>query len=286
MKKLSSFCAVILALIIALSCVFIPVSAANASLVTKPAKLTFYQGIDWMYTKDGTLAMLKGGLDLHGTVISYNGAEYSYTVKASGPNMYAKSASGKWVVGKNTMNIYCDDIPSSVYVSTDVTFVAVKSFSIERAPKTKLVLDADWKMGPLNDVEITQYDLTGTVLKVTYTDSAVKTVEYPNASIGWSVPSGTDVIMPGENTFYITFCGQSTPFKVNFITQKNFSKGDVSLDGKITSYDALNILQYSIGSITLSSTQLGLADVSNDSKVNSADALTILQYIVGIKKSL
>ncbi len=286
MKKFSSFCAVVLALIIALSCVFMPVSAANASFVSAPTKLTFYQGVDWMYTKEGTLAMLKGGLDLHGTVISYNGSEYSYTVKASGANMYAKSASGKWVVGKNTMNIYCDDIPSGVYVSIDVAFVAAKSFTIERAPKTKLVQDADWKMGPLNDVEITQYDLTGTVLKVTYTDSAIKTVEYPNASIGWSVPSGTDVIMPGENTFYITFSGLSMPFNVNFITQKNFSKGDVSLDGKITSYDALNILQYSIGSITLSSTQLGLADVSNDSKVNSVDALTILQYIVGIKKSL
>ena len=46
------------------------------------------------------------------------------------------------------------------------------------------------------------------------------------------------------------------------------------------------VLQYSVGSLALDSTQQTLADVSKDDKINSMDALMILQYSVGILPSL
>lgn len=59
------------------------------------------------------------------------------------------------------------------------------------------------------------------------------------------------------------------------------SLGDVNTDGKINSNDALVVLQYSVGSVNLSSEQKKLADVNKDNKINSNDALKILQYSVG-----
>ena len=51
MKKISSLCAVILAAVIMISCLMIPASAVNSKVVRKPDSTTFYQGVDWMYSK-------------------------------------------------------------------------------------------------------------------------------------------------------------------------------------------------------------------------------------------
>lgn len=73
-------------------------------------------------------------------------------------------------------------------------------------------------------------------------------------------------------------CSKATlKFKVNSTSKT----GDVNKDGKINSADALLVLQYSVGSITLNDEKKALADVNNDKKINSADALKILQYSVG-----
>lgn len=285
MKKLSSLGALILALIMALSCFIMPASAANATVVKKPDGTTFYQGIDWMYSKDGEILLMNGGLNLSGTVLSFNNKTVEYKTSSFGPNMYAKCNAGSWRVGKNEIRIYCDNF-DGVYALCDVYFATVKSFSIVRTPKTKLVLDTEWSMGIGKDVEMTKYDLTGTIIRVVYDNSVTKTVSAPNVCLGWSIPEESEVIMPGENTLYITFCGKREPFDVVFITEKSFSKGDVSLDGSINAYDALNVLQYATGLITLGPTQIKVGDIDGNSKINSADALFILQYTVGIRESL
>lgn len=142
-------------------------------------------------------------------------------------------------------------------------------------------------MGPLNDVEFTKYDLTGLKLSVRYNDSAVKTVAAEsNALVGWSVKPGVDTVYPGKNTLLATFCGKNAEFEVNFITEPIYSKGDVSMDGKINSYDALLVLQHTTRSITLNAQKAALADVNSDSNINSTDALIILQYVVGITTTL
>ena len=58
--------------------------------------------------------------------------------------------------------------------------------------------------------------------------------------------------------------------------------GDVSLNGIIQAYDASLVLQYKVGTLTLSPLQLKVADVSSDGSVTSFDASLILQYVAGI----
>lgn len=285
MKKISSLCAALLAAVIAFSCLVLPASASGVQIVKKPDQTTFYQGVDWMYSKDGDILLMKGGINLSGTSLKFNGKTVEYKTGTIGPNMYARSVSGKWQTGKNQIRIYCDSFDSN-YAVFDVMFSSVKSISIVRTPKTKLIVGTEWNLGINKDVEMTKYDLTGTIINATYEDSTVKEISAPNACLGWSIPENTDVVMPGNNTLYITFCGKRAPFSVTFITEKNFARGDVSLDGKVSSYDALNVLQCATGSITLSPSQIALGDVDGNSKLNSVDALRILQYVVGIRKSL
>ena len=58
--------------------------------------------------------------------------------------------------------------------------------------------------------------------------------------------------------------------------------GDIDSDGKVTSADALMVLQHSVGNITLTSAQIALADINGDKKVNSTDALLILRISTGL----
>lgn len=286
MKKASSAISFLLALTLVCLSLVVPAFAVSVKVEKNPDTTVFYEGVDWIYGKNGDIMLVGGNLDLSGTVLSCNGKTVEYSKGKFGANMYASAASGKWSAGKNTAKIKCDDFDSSVYATVSVNFITISSIEIIRAPKTKLVLDTEWKMGIGGDVEMTSLDITGTIIGVTYTDSAKKKISYPNAFLGWSIEEEVDVIMPGHNVLYITFCNHKAPFEVDFITEKNFSKGDVSLDGKINSYDALCVLQSSTGSITLGPTQSKVADVTGDGKINSLDALKILQYIVGTTNKL
>lgn len=61
----------------------------------------------------------------------------------------------------------------------------------------------------------------------------------------------------------------------------DYALGDVNLDGRITSSDALLALQASVGKITLESARQNAADVDKDGSITATDALLILQYSVG-----
>ena len=285
MRKAYSVISFLFSMVFVLSCLTLPAYALSAKIEKAPDRTVFYQGIDWVYAKDGSVSLVHD-LDISGTVISCNKTIVEYKKNVTGANMTVKSSTGKWKVGKNTVHIFCDEFGSSIYAVCEIKLSALKSISIVRTPKTKLICGTDWSIGPLNDVEMTKYDLTGTIINALYDDSSTQRISYPNGYLSWSVPDNTNIIMPGNQTLYITFCDKRAAFSVSFITETSFKNGDVSLDGKINSYDALNVLQYSTGSITLSSMQIKLADVDRNSKVNSADALYILQYVVGIKKTL
>ncbi|MEK6967249.1 MAG: dockerin type I domain-containing protein [Nanoarchaeota archaeon] len=62
------------------------------------------------------------------------------------------------------------------------------------------------------------------------------------------------------------------------------SKGDVDLDGTITSKDSLLILKYVAGTagVTLNPTQMFNAEVTGEGNVDSTDASQILRYIAGL----
>lgn len=275
-----------LAFVVAFSCMSIAI-AANVKVVTPPSKTTLYQGIDWSYNKSGKVALI-GGINLSGTVLSYNSKTVEYKVTNKFPNMYPSPASGSWALGKNTMKITCSDFPSSVYAEITVNFVGVDSISIINPPKKTILREGtDWVLSGLGDVEFTELDLTGLSLKVKYTDGTVKNISYDdNKLIGWSVPKGVDSAEPGYTTLYATFCGKSAPFTVNFLAKDAYLYGDTNGDFKINSIDALAVLQHSVGNITLKDKYNVQADVTRDGKINSLDALSILQFVVGIQTTL
>ncbi len=286
-KKFRTVLCVVLSLVMLLPCFTIASFAADVTIVKKPTKTTFYQGIDWAYNKSGVISVIGGSFDISGTVLSYNSEEASYAVD-KWPNMYSKSDSGSWAAGKNTMRIYCDDFPSSVYATVQVDLVEAESISVVTPPKkTNLMQDTDWELSGLGDVEFTTLDLTGLKINVKYKDGKSILVSYPdNQLIGWAVPLGVDSIEPGKATLYATFCGKRAPFEVNFILKDAKLPGDVSGDFKINSQDALMILQHAVEVITFDAATKVLADVSKDGKINSSDALMVLQYSVGLIPSL
>ena len=69
MKKISVVCSVALALIMALSCLALPVSAVGVTVVQKPNQTSFYQGIDWMYDKNGKVMLMNGDPNLASFII-------------------------------------------------------------------------------------------------------------------------------------------------------------------------------------------------------------------------
>ena len=286
-KKFRTVLCIVLSLVMLLPCLSVASFAANVTVVKSPTKTTFYQGIDWAYNKSGVISVIGGSFDISGTVLSYNSKEVSYAVD-KWPNMYSKSDSGSWKTGKNTLRIYCDDFPSSVYATVQINLVEAESITLISPPKkTTLIQDTDWVLSGLGDVEFTTFDLTGVKLNVKYTDGKSMIISYPdNQLIGWSVPQDADSFYPGKATLYATFCGKRAPFDVYFMLKDEKLLGDVSGDLKINSQDALLILQYSVQSITFDNATKTIADVSKDGKINSTDALMVLQYSVGLIPSL
>lgn len=63
--------------------------------------------------------------------------------------------------------------------------------------------------------------------------------------------------------------------------QKTYSIGDVNMDGKVNSSDALQCLEHSVGSRKLSTEKMKLADINKDGKVSSSDAFIVLKVSTG-----
>ncbi len=285
MKKSSikAVVAVILAFVLSISCVGIFAAAASVKLVKAPDRTTYYQGVDWSYSSATDISVI-GSFDISGTTLSYNGKTVAYSV-GKFPNMYSKADSGSWKLGENTMRIYCDDFPTSVYATVKVKLIAIESISVATAPKkTSLIEGTDWKRSAIGDAEFKSLDLTGLSLNVKYTDGTVKHIAYDdNHLISWAAPIDADNPLAGTPaTINATFCGKTAPFSLCFVTKDGSLLGDVNGDKKINSMDALLILKFSVGTLAFSDTELKKANVNKENNnVNSTDALTVLQYSVG-----
>ncbi len=57
--------------------------------------------------------------------------------------------------------------------------------------------------------------------------------------------------------------------------------GDVTDNGVVTAYDAVHILQHTVGLLTLTGEDSVVADVSGDTTISAYDASLVLQYVVG-----
>lgn len=89
----------------------------------------------------------------------------------------------------------------------------------------------------------------------------------------------------GDYNVYVSSTGgEYTPVASFSVTdsweEAPYTLGDVSLNGTIDTYDASLVLQYMVGALSLSPTQLSAADYSENGQVDTYDASLILQHIV------
>lgn len=66
-----------------------------------------------------------------------------------------------------------------------------------------------------------------------------------------------------------------------YLEKLSYQKGDVNLNGNITTSDAQTVLSYTTGSSSLNTIQLFLADVNGDGVITTTDSTLILQMAVG-----
>lgn len=82
-------------------------------------------------------------------------------------------------------------------------------------------------------------------------------------------------------SFILTVCIVITTLCGFAVTSFAAYMGDADGDGKVSSVDALLILQYSTGLKNMTAEQVEISDLSGDGKINSSDALLALQTSTG-----
>lgn len=222
------------------------------------------------------------------------------------------------IIKKLTAVVLCAVMMLSLF-AVDGFAASIKKIEIVKLPtKTTFYQGADWKYGywqyPEGDGFGTfiprdglitfmhwggyfsyyqdrgMLDMTGLVVKVTYSDGKTKEVAYKetvnkNGVIQQNIlasPRGGEYKL-GKNTIEIYFkenYNVYTSYTINISTDKGY--GDVNGDGRLNSIDALIVLNASVQNLTLNPQQKILADMNSDSKINSIDALKILRKSVGL----
>ena len=225
MRFIKRFASLLLVLILTSSFSVYAVNRKEVPLVTPPRKTTFYEGKDWGFS--GSEIVEYSNFDLEGASVNYNDNIIKYAFFPWGANMYATPVSGKWVVGKNVIDIHVDDIESfngDVYAVGEITLAAVKSVEITKYPRNMtLVEGVNWHYDKLGYIIPDNIDLTGLTIKINYTDSTSETLSYSSVTkdlIGCQIPSSTDRIVPGENRYLITYCTKSADIYFNFETEQ------------------------------------------------------------------
>ena len=84
-------------------------------------------------------------------------------------------------------------------------------------------------------------------------------------------------------SIYVSFYPDGYDYYVRtFGIYPEFYYGDVNLDGEVTSYDALMVLQYVSELADMNDVLLQYADVDSSDNITSYDALLILEYVSGM----
>lgn len=89
-----------------------------------------------------------------------------------------------------------------------------------------------------------------------------------------------------KGKYYVYLVGGGTAFNsanpaATFQYDKKYKLGDVDENNRITTSDAVEILQSIVGKKTLTETQRFAADVDGNNSITAGDAVYILQFIVG-----
>lgn len=114
-----------------------------------------------------------------------------------------------------------------------------------------------------------ELDLTGLVIKITYTDNTTDI-----ANNNQLIVSGYDANTLGEQTVTVKLSGKSTTFQVTV-----YGHGDADGNGTVDGADANLLLQYAAGwDVTINEMS---ADANGDGTIDGADATLMLQYVAG-----
>lgn len=127
--------------------------------------------------------------------------------------------------------------------------------------------------------------------------SSINITATANNSKATVTGTGKFTLKTGENTFVVQVKSTSglvrsytlkvtKPQSTTSPSEGETVKGDVTGDGQITIKDALTIVRFVNGYVTLDESQLKLGDVTGDGEVTIKDALTIVRFVNGYIDSL
>lgn len=106
----------------------------------------------------------------------------------------------------------------------------------------------------------------------------VGTIKYYKDSGRQTYYSSTKILFYGVPSYSTGSSAPTAP------VTPSVEKGDVNVDKKVNSNDALYILEFSVGKRNLSDVQKTAGDMNNDGKVDSQDALAVLKKSTGTAK--
>lgn len=110
----------------------------------------------------------------------------------------------------------------------------------------------------------------------------VGTIKYYKDSGRQTYYSSTKILFYGVPDYSTGTVSNNTAGNTTNNSTPAVTKGDVNIDKKINSHDALLILEFSVGKRTLSNTQKIAGDMNADGTVDSIDALAILKKSTGL----
>ncbi len=221
------------------------------------------------------------------------GQTVTFKTVGSVPSGAAITSSGQfsWIIGYNTGGksypITVQAVGSGgVSDTTDTTFTVTvvsagkPSFTAAGAkalPDTTIKylhpLTFTYKAVDPDTGHVVTYALVGAIDSASITSAGVFTWNPTFAQIGMT---DTVTVIATDTTTHMT----ATTMAVVMIGHSTI-KGDVSLNGTVSAFDASLVLMYSVGDTTLNAEQLWAGDVSGNGQVTAFDASLILRYVAG-----
>ncbi|MGN1086159.1 MAG: dockerin type I repeat-containing protein [Porcipelethomonas sp.] len=186
--------------------------------------------------------------------------------------------------GSKTANINGDAQYEVVWNVTDggtdtVEFLAVQIPGLSSDKYADLAVTVDGVYVDGNEVE--GYTTSADAINLAYTEGGAACTRIYLID-GWA---GTGVADIAGNTaitssLKVVFTVSGTGIE-GTSNVSNYDKGDITRDGKVNLYDAIEIAKYMMNMIKLDEEQLSLGDMNGDGKVNLYDAIAVCNIIMG-----
>ena len=217
MKRTLAF---VLCLVTAICSLTLTASAYSTVLIKEPDRTSFYEGKDWVFDNGQVVPL--ADFDASGAVVEVDGKEVQYQTHSWGGNMWIAPKNGStWSVGVNKAVIYLDDYDDEAFVDLNINLVTIsKTETVSPPDSSTLVKDVNWHYDRYGFITLDSLDLTGSEIKVYYSDSTSEIIEHtPNKPLQWQVPYETDDFVLGENTLQFNYEGHISTFTVNFVEE-------------------------------------------------------------------